>query len=314
MRHMGLALVVAACRTTASAPEGEATDAALRAPEQEGPAAQKDTAARQPAEGGPADGPRSPAPDAAAMRDLAAPYRLVGLEAGGAAQPCAFTLCESFEGVAEGARPDPAVWRASSTKIVVDSMHAFRGARALHIPAFAGKGSYTLTTSKGFPPATRRFFGRLFFWIENAPPMGQTYLHWALVNATGRNAAGNDMQHLFGGQAFTGKPDSYFSYNSWSPMGYSGPGSKYHPAGIPLRSWQCVEWTFDTTDSSARFWWNDSEMTAIAWKNPPTQPQFDLPDFRAVAIGWTEFHDAATPWEVWIDEIAIGPERIGCDR
>jgi hypothetical protein len=171
----------------------------------------------------------------------------LGLEAGGAAQPCAFTLCESFESVADGARPDPAVWRSGSSKIVVDSVRAFRGKQALHIPAFAGKGGYMITTSKATPAGSKKHFGRLFLWIENAPPFGKTYLHWAIVNASGRNAVGNDMQHLFGGQAYQGRPSHYLSYNSWSPMGYSGPGSKFHPTGVHSKAWQCLEWSFDTT-------------------------------------------------------------------
>jgi hypothetical protein len=122
------------------------------------------------------------------------------------------------------------------------------------------------------------------------------------------------MQHLFGGQAYQGRPSHYLSYNSWSPMGYSGPGSKFHPTGVPSKAWQCLEWSFDTTESRATFWWNGTELTAIGWKNPAGQPQFDFPDFRSLAIGWTEFHESETPWEVWIDEIAVGNERIGCDK
>ncbi len=235
-------------------------------------------------------------------------------EAGEPVLPCTFALCESFEDVPVGSPPSSTLWQNVDDGIVVDSARAFRGSKSVHIPAFAGKGNYMMQTTKGLPLPGKSLFGRVFFWIENAPPFGQTYLHWALVNATGKNAAGNDMQHLFGGQAFEGKPGNYLSYNSWSPQGYSGPQKGYHPVGVPLKSWQCVEWSFDTTLSQAQFWWNGAELTEIAFQNPPGMTKFDFPEFRSVSIGWVEFHDSASPWEVWIDEIALGAERIRCDR
>jgi hypothetical protein len=32
-----------------------------------------------------------------------------------------------------------------------------------------------------------------------------------------------------------------------------------------------------------------------------------------MTFGWAEYQAAATPWEIWIDEIAIDSKRIGCD-
>ncbi len=233
-------------------------------------------------------------------------------EAGAAARPCAFTLCETFEDVPVGGRPSSAVWSSVGAGIVVDEVHAFRGTKALHIPPTL-KGSHMISTSKGLPMPGKNLFGRVFFWIENAPPFGKGYLHWTLAQSLGKNAAGNSMQHNFGGEAYGGKPSTYLSYNSWSPAGYSG-FSKAHSVGIPLKAWQCVEWHYDTTQSKATFWWNGAELTSLGFTNPPGMTQFNFPDFTKVSIGWTEYHDPLSPWEVWIDEIALHSERIGCDR
>jgi hypothetical protein len=42
-----------------------------------------------------------------------------------------------------------------------------------------------------------------------------------------------------------------------------------------------------------------------------TQP-FILPQFTNVWLGWQEYQTTTETFEMWIDEIAIDKERIGC--
>jgi hypothetical protein len=39
---------------------------------------------------------------------------------------------------------------------------------------------------------------------------------------------------------------------------------------------------------------------------------YDLPQFTSVWMGWQEYQTSTEPFEMWIDEIAIDKERIGC--
>jgi hypothetical protein len=32
-----------------------------------------------------------------------------------------------------------------------------------------------------------------------------------------------------------------------------------------------------------------------------------------MSFGWAEAHGIVSPWEVWLDEIALDEQRIGCD-
>jgi hypothetical protein len=32
-----------------------------------------------------------------------------------------------------------------------------------------------------------------------------------------------------------------------------------------------------------------------------------------MTFGWAEYQAAQTPWDVWIDEIALDKKKIGCD-
>src|SRR5262249_39950519 len=84
---------------------------------------------------------------------------------------------------------------------------------------------------------------------------------------------------------------------------------------IPLKSWQCLEWYFNTPKNEARLWWNGQERTKLGWSDSRSnEPKYDFPEFKSLSIGWGTYQKPDAPFEVWIDEIAIGNERIGCDR
>ena len=36
--------------------------------------------------------------------------------------------------------------------------------------------------------------------------------------------------------------------------------------------------------------------------------------FQSVRVGWEQYQPISTAYEVWIDEIALDDERIGCVR
>ena len=48
------------------------------------------------------------------------------------------------------------------------------------------------------------------------------------------------------------------------------------------------------------------------WTN--TDPQFAMPTFRDLFIGWAIYQNIEAGYEVWIDSIAIDHQKIGCDR
>lgn len=225
---------------------------------------------------------------------------------------CPFALCETFEDAAVGSPPSSAVWK-SAAGIVVDTVHAFRGTKALHVPPIK-TGHFMIETTKGLPLPGKVMFGRVYLWIENTPKLGGSYLHQSFVTASGKNAAGADMDHYFGGQSRSGWEGAFTfpSYNSWSGSGgHGGPANAHHPVGFKVKSWECLEWSYDTPQNKATFWNNGTELTAIGFTNAG-KPVYDFPEMRAIAIGVTEFHSGDAPWEVWFDEFAIGPTRIGC--
>lgn len=226
---------------------------------------------------------------------------------GGAPGPCKHQLCESFEAYADGAKPDPAVWRSGG--VAVGSTRAARGSKALRVVA-RGIGEWFIRETRTFPAANGRFFGRVFFWIEQQPTT--PFVHWTLVEASER-AAGGGRVVRYGGFFNPDPARETFWFNiETHATGETGTGD--YATTIPLHTWHCIEWSFDTAKNEAHMWWNGVERPKLRWTDSrPSQPQFDFPAFQSLSLGWAAYQRADAGFEVWIDEIAVDGERIGCD-
>jgi hypothetical protein len=76
--------------------------------------------------------------------------------------------------------------------------------------------------------------------------------------------------------------------------------------------WYCVEFYLDSAKNEARFWYDGVERTDLHWQNK--MPAYDFPDIQSLAFGWAEYQGTKTPFEAYIDEIALDPQPIGCAR
>ncbi|HEX2659302.1 MAG TPA: hypothetical protein VHU40_13555, partial [Polyangia bacterium] len=87
-------------------------------------------------------------------------------------------------------------------------------------------------------------------------------------------------------------------------------------AQIPVGQWLCLEWFNDGLAKEARVFWNNVERPALH-ATPDLKSTIDTgtyatPEIDYVDIGWGS--TIATPLDLWIDGIAIGSERIGCEN
>jgi hypothetical protein len=299
-----------ACACSASMTSADDPEPGLAAPAPQDPAPSTPAATPSPspspdAAATPAPAP-SPTPDAARDRATPAPdAAAAGFETGPAA-PCRFQLCEGFERYADGAGPDPALWtRSSTTAIRVDSTRAVRGTKSLRISS-PKSGSYFLREGKTFPAKGNAFYGRVFFYIDSWPT---TDLHWTLLMAT----APNGSKVRYGGMSLKQTHTFMFNLIPSERPAFPETGLNDYSTSIPLKTWHCVEWYFDAPKNEARMWWNGQERPKLHWQdNRAGVPQYSFPTWSQLNIGW-EYYQMAGAYDVWIDEIAVDPQRIGCD-
>ncbi len=191
--------------------------------------------------------------------------------------------------------------------ITVDQVHAARGDYALHVHNAAAFGGGTVESWTAFPRPYDRFWLRLFVYLEALPSdIGP----WSLVRA-------DDAIPANGGVTLGGYSDGAGSNVLEHTLQTPFVSLKDSPdAQIPAGEWICLEWYNDGLSDEARVFWNNVERPALhatpALASTVDSGKYSTPEIDYVEIGWGS--TLSTPLDLWIDAIAIGSERIGCEH
>jgi hypothetical protein len=223
-------------------------------------------------------------------------------------------LCEDFE----SGSIDASTWQVQGTTPVIDAVHAARGTRALHVTK-AQNGASRLSHTKSFPFAQNKYFGRAFFYFTGVPhPPDTTFAHWTMIAATGTGVQGeiriggimSNAKNLFGvGTDSGGAADGTGDW-TWTDRDPSN-----NPAVVPVGQWVCIEWLHDGSANETRFYWDALEHTSLhttSSSNGGNGKPYVLPNFDAFWIGWDEYQSSPQTFELWVDEVALDTQRIGC--
>ena len=223
-------------------------------------------------------------------------------------------LCEDFE----SGTLDTSTWTVVGDTPVIDGVQHARGNKALHITK-AGSGQSYVRETKTFPAVNNTYYGRAFFYFAQLPSSpGMSYAHWTFAAATGTGTSGEirlsgQLQgghNLFGvGTDSGGDP---IGTGDWTN---SDDDPAMSPAPVPLQQWVCVEWMHKGDTSETRFYWDGTEHPSLytsSTKHGGNGNAYLLPQFTDLWLGWQEYQGSSETFELWIDEIAIDKERIGC--
>ena len=218
--------------------------------------------------------------------------------------PCQAALCEGFEAVPAGSPPGAPLW-TSAPKIIVDGLHPALGTKqSLHLPPVAAGGGF-ITETTNIPGGGKTFYGRLFFWFDRLPieKPGSLY-HWTMVSPQG---GGMDLR--IGGHI---ERDGL----NWVRFNPGGMGTETGlsdlTAVMAAKQWYCLEFFFDTPNNESRIWLDGQERPVLHWKDSVVGWHFPAGGITSMGFGFVEYQGAATPFELFIDEIALDTKRIGC--
>ena len=225
-------------------------------------------------------------------------------------------LCEDFE---TGAL-DKTTWTVVGNAPVIDGAEFARGSKALHITV-NGSGQSYIKETKTFPATNNTYWGRSFVYFNQLPTpndAGFTYSHWTFTAASGTGTVGeirlsaqlNSGSNLFGVGTDSTATDA--GTGDWTTSD-NDPAGK--PKAVPTKQWLCIEWLHDGATNETKFFWDATEHpslhTTATVHGGDTNP-YVLPTFTNVWLGWQEYQPATETFEMWVDEIAIDPSRIGC--
>jgi hypothetical protein len=215
--------------------------------------------------------------------------------------------------------PDPALWvQKRATKATVGSTHAARGSkRALHIPPIL-KDGVQITETRTFPALAKAFYTRVFLYIDKQPlekPSAAVRLyHWTMIEAS-NTADDSDHQVRLGGHIEGDGTDWLrFNYETHAPVAQHETGLSDPSSVLKTGQWYCIEAFFDMDGQEARFWLDGVERPKLHWKdNMKGTALWQFPStIASLTFGWVEYQPPLTPWEVWIDDIAVDAKPIGC--
>jgi hypothetical protein len=224
-------------------------------------------------------------------------------------------LCDGFETVAAGAKADSAVWETLGDRITVEATLAARGKQALHVVTKSNEALHFLRTTRIVKDGAHSHWGRLFFRVEGARP--SAFNHWTVVEATGTVPEGGTARVRYGGIQAPGQVNHLlFNYDIWGgrPAGFGEVGYDGKP-DIPDQTWHCLEWMFDVDARQTRVFMNAVEDPTLAGNQQINGTALSFPLFDGLNVGWAIYQDIGTSsWDVWVDEVAVDKERIGCVR
>lgn len=223
----------------------------------------------------------------------------------------ALLVCEDFEGAAIGGFPDGWDRRATGTWLgggmgTADDA-AYRGTQSFRLDG-AENGAQWLAYQGDLGGLATAHYGRMFVRVQTpAPWPSEGVLHGDFFEARGPFGEGNTNSVRWG---IVENTQQYFQwiYNVQRSTDEFGTGTEYTYQWSG--EWFCMEWHHDQVAQSATLWLDGVEVGALtqdASMNP------EIPIYDDISVGWANYQLANPQFVVWIDEVALDDERIGCD-
>ncbi|MFT3711487.1 MAG: hypothetical protein QM817_27955 [Archangium sp.] len=244
-------------------------------------------------------------------------------------------FCEDFESRTAGQPPDPAkwtlqFWNMSATTLAIDDTRAARGTKAVKIHQTFDINRAVMTTRNALP--LPKFWVRMFLYVREVPPpmhwdnqcmcLNPGVIHWTYAFAQGDTTFGDGVRkpEIRAGDFIN---EGLFVNEDGMGDGRQevGQGDEMNkPAGYDMGmragEWQCLEFLWDAPGKEVKVFWDGREHPSLNVKN---KAEWAFPDanFSSLTIGLSHYQNyplLMNGLDVWIDEVAIDPNRIGCVR
>ena len=242
-------------------------------------------------------------------------------------------FCDDFESYPTGTAPGGS-WKTQTNMgtVAVDDSQWHSGSKSVKFTTQSASGTKTafmkLMGAPLFPVPMNAFYGRMMFQLQAGPTSS---VHWTFVQAGGVVPNQTPAYHAvyrYGGQmpvtqgsTFVGSQlmASYDTPDSYSGTGPSSDCYQQSNAVVaPMGTWSCMEWKFDGMNNALQIWLDGKAIDELSITdhsmgcvNQSASYTWSAPTFADLELGWESYQqdDART---IWIDDVAIGTERINC--
>jgi hypothetical protein len=200
----------------------------------------------------------------------------------------------------------------------VDTTRAFAGKQSVHFTATANTANLLQIWKQGaplFPIKNNTIYGRVMMWLSRQPTGG---VHFNTVQANGMLPGSTQIAKYAYGAMNEKLMAGYTIRPTEADLPTVDCGKQTGSTGYPVGKWICAEWKFDGANDEMHYWFDGVAQTAVdVVKTDPscvTAPPGNLwkaPAFNKVMLGWYS-QAYAMPVELWMDDVVIGTEKVGC--
>jgi hypothetical protein len=223
-----------------------------------------------------------------------------------------FAICESFEGASPGSFPSG--WGARGDEwgmgtIGVTDTDAVRGSHSLHAKG-GSTGQHFMEYKGALGGLASSHYGRVFMKVAIPAPVPATgVLHADFVEGLGPHPGGGTNNVRWG------TVEDTTAKFAWIYNVQPSQGEPEFAEGTPYQyawdgKWQCIEWRYDEPSQTGTLWIDGAEIPIT----PGASHVAEIPVFTSLGVGLANYQDAGGGFDVWFDELAYDPSRIGCDN
>lgn len=232
-----------------------------------------------------------------------------GTAGAGNAQGCdnpAYLLCEDFETTDEGQIPDNYTLQGEAA---VASDQARSGTRSLKIGQADNGPRRIAHDASNFGSA---HWGRIFYRVQT--PVPAPFVHSTMIELQGDGPNIGSAGYRVVDTVKDENGMHQFLYNVQPSGAEFGTGSSYDWEFDG--EWHCAEWHIDGGNQSYHFYYDSEEVTDIAIDNGAgNYDGTEIPPegFEEIRVGWYNYQEASPGFVVWLDDLAISADRVGCE-
>lgn len=212
-------------------------------------------------------------------------------------------VCVDFEDGSIGGIPDG--WDSDGTSPEITDSNAKSGSQSLRIQGNDYGSSGYIT----YPEIPGKHFGRIFYTLDEVN--STNFLHITFVELRGLNSGypARVVDTNLGGSDLS-RMKYILNVDANGNEGGLSTGENYSYYDALDNNWICAEWSMDPDTQRGALWIN-GDLAYDDVLNHPGPNQIPAGTFPSVGIGLRTYKGAYSSG--WIDDIVIGPERIGCE-
>lgn len=225
----------------------------------------------------------------------------------------------------------PPGWSMDSTGLSITDEQSFNGDHSLKIAGQAGRARHYLSYDlKRLPQPVDRLYGAAMVYLDGSAAGGDFTLVQAEGAAKPESGAPGGVSvayraridgrhdHLMANYDTRGK--SPWRTDCWKQPAFDPakpPAPEYR---LPKNQWACLRWFFDARNNQLTFWLNDAPLHQIevnqtgdgcmaqdqrgVWHGPA--------HFEWLHLGIEQYHASAAAHTLYVDEVAVDTQPMGC--